>query len=422
MNYSKISKQILKKWYIVVIAVLAALIIAVAARGIFVKAEYTSTANCYVSFVYDSENGNDLTDGLLNNFMNLSKTASILTAVAEDASIKMLGYTVEELTHALDIFRQNNLIVINCKMRDPIDSQLVAQAYLNAGLPKVKSFLTNNFQNFQYTIVSMPEEGKRVDSKSLPIYLLSVLVGGLVGVGIALIPLFRGRVAYDCTEIQPMFNTQLLAVLPDKNMRQTGKKPIDTATLMTEYDAAIGAMVSAIAEGKCSSVAIIPCTDKVKIGELMRQFGSVSAKKQATVIVDVDFREQALSKQCGIEQVGLSDYILGKIPREKLDVQIDNFVAIPSGKSLANAVPLLLAGQANELFETLRAEYKSLVLVVPAIDKYRDCLSLGKFVDGAVLVIDAATKSTWVRNAIDKLDQSAIKVLGIVMVNYPKYK
>jgi non-specific protein-tyrosine kinase len=138
------------------------------------------------------------------------------------------------------------------------------------------------------------------------------------------------------------------------------------------------------------------------------------------ILVDSDLRRPAMHAFFDVENgVGLTDLLVEKdlgLEEVLRSTQEDGLRVLTSGRPSPNPAELLGSDLMRQLLDALRKNAEVVVLDSPPILAVADATILGSMADGAVMVVEAGrTRSDACRRAKEALENSGVKVLGVVL-------
>ncbi|WP_025725340.1 CpsD/CapB family tyrosine-protein kinase [Acholeplasma granularum] len=144
----------------------------------------------------------------------------------------------------------------------------------------------------------------------------------------------------------------------------------------------------------------------------------VGQKNKKVVIVDLDLRKSKIHRVFQVaNENGLTDYLSGKIPYEKV-VRFDenlNISYIVSGEKTNAVVNVLEAQKLKDLIAKLRQDFDYVILDSPPVVAVSDALYISRIADGVVFVVaQNEAKRTTINEAIQTLKQNNVNILGTV--------
>jgi succinoglycan biosynthesis transport protein ExoP len=277
--------------------------------------------------------------------------------------------------------------------------------------------------------------------------LLSIIVGLLGGVGLALLREYLDNTVKTPDDIESLGRLPSLAVVPalsnssgkrrgrfskflksptvtskegraeliSHNMPQSQMseafRALRTSLLLSQADhpPQVILMTSALPrEGKTTAA--------VNLAVTLAQLGD------KTLLVDADLRKPGINRALSLvdgKHAGLSSYLAGVSSLDLITVPhpaIDNLEAIPTGPIPPNPADLLSSGRLTELIGELRTRYKFVVIDSPPIMAATDAVILSVLVDGVLMVVRSGEtpKEAFTRTR-DLLVGVKSHILGVVL-------
>lgn len=220
MNIKRIFKILLNKWYVLAIFVLLCLVIALCGNYFLSADYYYSEGKIFISSVVDEEKKVDITSSIIDNIMDIAKSDAVLNEVVNDPKLQVLGYSAIELNDSIVISRTTSGIIITCKTVNAMHSQIIVQAYLNSGVPKIQAIIADNsMKTFKYTIVGEPSEGEKSKSAMFGSLLIGVVAGIILGSIAVAIPYWAGRKPNVAEYLAEDYECKVLGVLPKESLK-----------------------------------------------------------------------------------------------------------------------------------------------------------------------------------------------------------
>jgi succinoglycan biosynthesis transport protein ExoP len=277
--------------------------------------------------------------------------------------------------------------------------------------------------------------------------LLSIMVGFLGGVGLALLREYLDNTVKTPDDIETLARLPSLAVVPalsnssgkrrgrfsrflkssvvtskegraeliSHNMPQSQMseafRALRTSLLLSQADhpPQVILMTSALPrEGKTTAA--------VNLAVTLAQLGD------KTLLVDADLRKPGINRALSLvdgKHAGLSSYLAGVSSLDLITVPhpaITNLEAIPTGPIPPNPADLLSSRRLTELIAELRGRYKFVVIDSPPIMAATDAVILSVLVDGVLMVVRSGEtpKEAFTRTR-DLLTGVKCRMLGVVL-------
>jgi len=277
--------------------------------------------------------------------------------------------------------------------------------------------------------------------------MLSILVGLIGGIGLALLREYLDNTVKTPDDIETLARLPSLAVVPalsNSNGKRTGRfakllkapvivgkegraelvshnmpqsqmseafRALRTSLLLSQADhpPQVILMTSALPrEGKTTAA--------VNLAVTLAQLGD------KTLLVDADLRKPGINRALSLvdgKHAGLSSYLAGVSSLDLITVlhpAITNLAAIPTGPIPPNPADLLSSRRLTELIAELRTRYKFVVIDSPPIMAATDAVILSVLVDGVLLVVRSGEtpKEAFTRTR-DLLAGVKCRMLGVVL-------
>lgn len=139
----------------------------------------------------------------------------------------------------------------------------------------------------------------------------------------------------------------------------------------------------------------------------------------STLLIDCDLRRPSLGRLLDVpEGAGIVDVLRNTAELEDVLIHLDRFGCdfLPAGLPEANPARIILGQRLGPLLERLRRSYDVVIVDSPPVLPVPDALTLGRFVDGAVLATRYdASRMRLVERAHQTLLSAGIPILGVVV-------
>lgn len=177
---------------------------------------------------------------------------------------------------------------------------------------------------------------------------------------------------------------------------------------MAGYQTNVFAVTSALAHEGKSSLAF----------RLAQSLAALEGKRVA--FVDCDIRNSKMKKRYRITQktVGLSEYLCGNADVESVVYPTDNpqLDIIFCGRSAPNPSELVSTSLMDDLLARLKREYQYVIVDTPPVNLVVDTTIIAPKCDTTLVVVECGvTEQQDLTHAIDLLERSGAKILGVVL-------
>jgi capsular exopolysaccharide synthesis family protein len=157
-------------------------------------------------------------------------------------------------------------------------------------------------------------------------------------------------------------------------------------------------------------------TTSSNLGIVMSQMG------KRTLIVDTDLRRPVLHSVFGMNrEPGLTNVLFDRTSLEDAikATDVPNLFVLPCGIIPPNPAELLGSEKMNKLIQTLKEQFDFIIFDTPPVVAVTDALLLGMQTDALMLIARAdVSKSDGVLRAVDAVERSGIRFLGVVLNNF----
>ena len=147
---------------------------------------------------------------------------------------------------------------------------------------------------------------------------------------------------------------------------------------------------------------------------------AASRAGRRVLLVGADLRNPSLHDRLGIKNTrGLSDVLLGELALTQAMVELPelpNLKVVTAGKIVSLPTPLLQGAGLGRVVSMAKANFDLVVFEAPPVLTVADAVDLGRFCEGAVLVVDPsqATRSD-VADSVEQLRRVGTDVLGSIL-------
>ena len=147
------------------------------------------------------------------------------------------------------------------------------------------------------------------------------------------------------------------------------------------------------------------------------------ATNQPTLVLDADLRAPDVGKSFGVpKHPGMSEVLSGKVEVEKAihRVGTTQTYVLPAGKQRVNPHHILQGSRIDELLESLRGKFSTIVIDTPPVLSASEALVYAKAADSVIFCSLAdVSRSKQVRVAIDRLQSTGANIVGTVLSGVP---
>ena len=138
------------------------------------------------------------------------------------------------------------------------------------------------------------------------------------------------------------------------------------------------------------------------------------------LMVDADLRKSVLAAKYHIQGIdkGLSHYLTGQAEIEDIiyETETEGFYLSVAGPLSPDPTSLLDSDQFQKFIDKVREDYDYVIIDAPHLGVVIDAAIIGKYCDGAVLVIEQGViKRKVVQDVIKQLKRGKVRILGAVL-------
>ena len=138
------------------------------------------------------------------------------------------------------------------------------------------------------------------------------------------------------------------------------------------------------------------------------------------LMVDADLRKSVLAAKYHIQGIdkGLSHYLTGQAEIEDIiyETETEGFYLSVAGPLSPDPTSLLDSDQFQKFIDKVREDYDYVIIDAPSLGVVIDAVIIGKYCDGAVLVIEQGViKRKVVQDVIKQLKRGEVRILGAVL-------
>jgi capsular exopolysaccharide synthesis family protein len=278
------------------------------------------------------------------------------------------------------------------------------------------------------SIVDRAQVPQGPSSPNLILNVLSaILIGGAVGVALALALEQLDQTVSDPRELEAAIGLPLLGTIPKSSMENPVEELEDPKTPLVEsYLSTQTRLAFTTDHGVPRTLAVTstrPGEGKTTTAyALARQLTRTGAR---VVLIDGDMRSPSLHGLFGVSgERGLSNYLAGD---EDASAMVQNcsggLKLLPAGPPPPNAAELLTGGRFAKLLTELRREFDHVVVDAPPVMGLADTPLISTVCEGVVFVVESrATPISMARVAISRLRESKARLVGVLLTKFEAQK
>lgn len=277
------------------------------------------------------------------------------------------------------------------------------------------------------------EPVKPIKPKKLIILVLSIFVGGFIGVMLALLRKMLRTGIKDSTQIENEFDLPVYATVPRSPVQESRikllkkKKSIPILAIKNSDDIAIESLRSmrtaihfALANAKNNIISIAGPAPEVGKSFISVNLATILAQSNKRVLlIDADLRRGYLNKYFNAEiKPGLSEYLAGEVGLNEIThhSEVAGLDMITRGKSPTNPSEALSTPQFIAFLEEIMPLYDHILIDTPPVLAVTDGVVIAQNA-GVNLVIarHAKTHMKELELTLSRFEQAGIKVNGFIL-------
>lgn len=277
------------------------------------------------------------------------------------------------------------------------------------------------------------EPVKPVKPKKLIVLVLSIFVGGFIGVLIALLRNMMRSGVNDSTQIENDLNLPVYATVPRSPIQETRmnilkkKKSIPILAVKSSDDIAIESLRSirtaihfALTTAKNNIIMIAGPSPEVGKSFISTNLATIFAQgNKRVLLIDADMRRGYMHKYFDVDvKPGLSELLSGQADLQKVlhKTQVTNLDVITRGKSPTNPSEILSSNQFKELLEQLQSQYDHIIIDTPPVLAVTDGIIISQYT-GVNLIVARYAKSQMkeLELTVNRFEQAGVKVNGFIL-------
>ncbi|MEL1618068.1 polysaccharide biosynthesis tyrosine autokinase [Acinetobacter baumannii] len=277
------------------------------------------------------------------------------------------------------------------------------------------------------------EPVKPIKPKKLIVLILSIFVGGFIGVLIALLRKMMRSGVNDSTQIENELDLPVYATVPRSPIQETRmsilkkKKSIPILAVKSSDDIAIESLRSirtaihfALTSAKNNIIMIAGPSPEVGKSFISTNLATIFAQgNKRVLLIDADMRRGYMYKYFDVEvKPGLSELLSGQADLTQVlhKTQVANLDVITRGKSPANPSEMLSSTQFKDLLEKFQTQYDHIIIDTPPVLAVTDGIIISQYT-GVNLIVARYAKSHMkeLELTVNRFEQAGVKVNGFIL-------
>lgn len=277
------------------------------------------------------------------------------------------------------------------------------------------------------------EPVKPIKPRKLIVLVLSIFVGGFIGVLIALLKNILRTGIKDSAQIENELDLPVYATVPRSPVQETRmqilkkKKSIPVLAVKNSDDIAIESLRSirttihfALANAKNNIITIAGPAPEVGKSFISTNLATIFAQSDKRILlIDADLRRGYLHKYFNQETApGLAEYLngLNDLPQTIHSSQVANLDIMTRGKSPANPAELLGSNKFKEMLEKLSDMYDYILIDTPPVLAVTDGIIVSQYAGVNLIVARyAKTQIKELELTVNRFEQAGSKVNGFIL-------
>lgn len=272
-----------------------------------------------------------------------------------------------------------------------------------------------------------------IKPQKLLVLILSIFVGGFVGVLLALLRNMLRTGIKDSGQIENELDLPVYATVPRSPIQESRikilkkKKSIPILAVKNSDDIAIESLRSirtaihfALASAKNNIIMIAGPSPEVGKSFISTNLATIFAQGDKRVLlIDADMRRGYMHKYFDVDvKPGLSELLSGQADLQKVlhKTQVANLDVITRGKSPTNPSEILSSTQFKDLLELLQSQYDHIIIDTPPVLAVTDGIIISQYT-GVNLIVARYAKSQMkeLELTLNRFEQAGVKVNGFIL-------
>ncbi|MDS7943652.1 polysaccharide biosynthesis tyrosine autokinase [Acinetobacter sp. V110_1] len=277
------------------------------------------------------------------------------------------------------------------------------------------------------------EPVKPIKPKKLIVLILSIFIGGFIGVLIALLRNMMRSGVNDSTQIENELDLPVYATVPRSPIQETRmsilkkKKSIPILAVKSSDDIAIESLRSirtaihfALTSAKNNIIMIAGPSPEVGKSFISTNLATIFAQgNKRVLLIDADMRRGYMHKYFDVDvKPGLSELLSGQADLTQVlhKTQVANLDVITRGKSPTNPSEMLSSTQFKDLLEKFQTQYDHIIIDTPPVLAVTDGIIISQYT-GVNLIVARYAKSHMkeLELTVNRFEQAGVKVNGFIL-------
>lgn len=277
------------------------------------------------------------------------------------------------------------------------------------------------------------EPVKPIKPKKLIVLVLSILVGGFIGVLIALGRNLMRTGIRESSQIENELELPVYATVPRSPVQESRlsilkkKKHIPILAVKHSDDIAIESLRSirtaihfALADAKNNVIMISGPAPEVGKSFISANLAAIFAQSgKRVLLIDVDLRRGYLHKYFSLDtHPGLTEFLTNQSPLAQVihTTEVENLSFMSRGKSPSNPSELLSSQKFQQLLEELSQQYDHIILDTPPVLAVTDSIIVSQYTGVNLIVArHAQTQIKELELTMSRFEQAGSKVNGFIL-------
>ncbi|MGK6320535.1 GumC family protein [Sphingomonas sp. DT-204] len=265
---------------------------------------------------------------------------------------------------------------------------------------------------------------RRSSPKLLLNLLLSVILGTIVGAGLALLFEHIDESIMDPADVRQRLGVPLLGTVPWAQNREPTEALRDRKSELFDAYLAVQANLKFATDHGLPRTLSVTSTrpSEGKSTTALSLATTLVRSGRSVVLVDGDMRSPSVHHLLGRgHEAGLSNYLAGNDTLENMLVKADQygFTAMTAGPLPPNAAELLTSDRLAKLLEQLLTRFDHVVIDSPPVMGLADAPLIGNRVEAVIFVVEShGIRSRQVRTALERLADAGARVIGAVLTKF----